>query len=146
MRVGDPDLTCAGFLYGEEFHPFPVDLALHGDEHFRLGAFTLAILHLPGHTPGSIGVKVSHGPTGQTVLIPGDAVEGAFGRRIRSSVPNWKRSMRRLMGEPLDFMLPSHLPNGAQTALLADVPNRLARVYHQLQTDFHAFMAPQGAC
>ena len=80
------------------------------------------------------------------MLIPGDAVEGAFGRRIRSSVPKWKRSMRRLMGEPLDFMLPSHLPNGAQTALLADVPNRLARVYHRLQTDFHAFMAPQGAC
>jgi glyoxylase-like metal-dependent hydrolase (beta-lactamase superfamily II) len=143
VRIGDPDLTCAGFLYNETFHPFPVDVLLKGGEHFELGNFELDILHLPGHSPGCIGVKVLFRPTHQTVLIPGDAVQGGFGRKIRSNVPAWKRSMRRLMLEQIDFMVPNHLPGGAQTALLADVPNRLARVYSQLQTDFHAFMDHQ---
>ena len=143
VRVGDPNLTCAGFLYNEAFHAFPVDILLRGGERFHLGEFDLEILHLPGHSPGCIGVKLHYAGTGQTILVPGDSVQGGFGKRIRSSVPTWRRSMRRLMQEPLDFMLPSHLPNGAQTSLLGDVPNRIARVYSQLQTDFHAFMDAQ---
>jgi hypothetical protein len=47
------------------------------------------------------------------------------------------------MTEQIDLLLPSHLPNGAATALLSDVPYRLARVYSQLETDFHAFMPAQ---
>ena len=84
---GDPDLTCAGFLYNETFHPFPVDLLLKGGEHFALGPFELDILHLPGHSPGCIGVKMRYRPTGQTVLIPGDAVQGGFGRRDSLECP-----------------------------------------------------------
>jgi glyoxylase-like metal-dependent hydrolase (beta-lactamase superfamily II) len=145
VRVGDPDLTCAGFLYNEPFHAFPVDLALSGGECFHLGEFGLEVLHLPGHSPGSIGIKLRYARTGQVLLIPGDAVEGAFSTRIRSNITFWKRSMRRLMREHFDFMLPSHLPGGAATALLADVPSRLARVYRLLETDFHSFMAPQLA-
>jgi glyoxylase-like metal-dependent hydrolase (beta-lactamase superfamily II) len=143
VLAGNADLTCAGWLYNEPFHPFPVDLLLKGGEHFQLGRFELEILHLPGHSPGCIGVKVHYGLTGQTILIPGDAVQGAFGKRIRSNVAAWKRSLRRLMMERFDFMVPNHLPAGAQTALLADVPNRLARIYSLLETDFHAFMEHQ---
>jgi hypothetical protein len=43
------------------------------------------------------------------------------------------------MSEEIDLLLPNHLPPGSQTSLLADIPNRLARVYNQLDTDFHAF-------
>ncbi|MGN6359819.1 MAG: MBL fold metallo-hydrolase, partial [Thermomicrobiales bacterium] len=143
VRIGDPDLTCAGFLYNEPFHAFPVDLLLRGGERFRLGDYRLEILHLPGHTPGCIGVKLTYARTGQTILIPGDSIEGGFSRRTRSNVAFWKRSLRRLMTEQIDLLLPSHLPNGAATALLGDVPYRLARVYGQLETDFHAFMPAQ---
>ncbi|HEX5502158.1 MAG TPA: hypothetical protein VFW96_06020, partial [Thermomicrobiales bacterium] len=104
-----------------------------------------AILHLPGHSPGSIGIALRYTRTGQTPLIPGDAVEGAFSTRIRSNITSRKRSLRRLRQEQFDFMLPSHLPGGATTALLANVPSRLARVYRLLETDFHRFMAPQVA-
>lgn len=144
VYTGDPELTCAGFLYNEPFHPFPVDLTLEGGETFEVGSYRLEILHLPGHTPGCIGIRLTYRLSGQTILIPGDAVQGGFSKRVRSSVTAWKKSMRRLMLENYDFMLPNHLPNGAQTALLADVPNRLARVYSQLQTDFHAFQDNQG--
>ncbi|HUS14945.1 MAG TPA: MBL fold metallo-hydrolase [Chloroflexia bacterium] len=143
VEAGNPDLTCAGFLYNETFHAFPVDLQLQGGERFAIGDYTLEILHLPGHSPGCIGVKLLYARTGQTILIPGDAVNGAFGKRIHSSLSAWRRSMRRLMREPIDLMVPNHMPGGAQTALLADVPNRLARVYIQLETDFLSFMDAQ---
>jgi glyoxylase-like metal-dependent hydrolase (beta-lactamase superfamily II) len=143
VRTGDPELTCAGFLYNEPFHTFPIDLLLQGGEQFEVGDYRLEILHLPGHTPGCIGVKLVNSRSGQAILIPGDSVQGGFSKRVRSSVMAWKRSMRRLMQDRFDYMLPNHLPNGAQTALLADVPNRLARCYGQLQTDFHAFMDNQ---
>jgi hydroxyacylglutathione hydrolase len=143
VAQGDPDLTCAGFLYNEPFDAFPVDVLLHGGERFQFGAYDLEILHLPGHSPGSIGVLLRYAATGQTILAPGDAVTGAFGKQIHSSLTAWKRSMQRLMKDPPDLMLPSHLPAGAQTSLLADVSNRLARIYSQLQTDFLVFMDHQ---
>ncbi len=143
VRTGDPDLTCAGFFYNEPFHPFPVDLELEGGETYEVGDYRLEILHLPGHTPGCIGVKLEYSRTGQVILIPGDSVAGAFSKRINSSSRAWKSTMRKLMRQNFDFMLPNHLPNGAQTALLGDVANRLARSNRQLQTDFHAFMDNQ---
>ena len=143
VRTGDPELTCAGFLYNEPFHKFPVDLLLEGGETYRAGDYRLEILHLPGHTPGCVGVRLDHRPSGLKILIPGDAINGAFSQRIGSNAAAWKRSLRRLMSENFNFMLPNHLPNASQTALLADVPNRLARVYSQLQTNFHALMDNQ---
>ncbi|MDB5078593.1 MAG: Beta-lactamase domain protein [Chloroflexi bacterium] len=143
VRTGDPELTCAGFLYNEPFHPFPVDLELNGGETYEMGDYRLEILHLPGHTPGCIGVKLEFSRTNQVIFIPGDSVQGAFSKRINSSMSTWKRSMRRLMLQKFDFMLPNHLPNGAQTALLSDVDNRLARQYSQLQTNFQSFMDKQ---
>jgi glyoxylase-like metal-dependent hydrolase (beta-lactamase superfamily II) len=139
VRTGDPDLTCAGFLYNDIFHPFPVDITLHGGERFHVGEYELEVLHLPGHTPGCIGIMLHYNRTGQTILIPGDSVQGAFGKQIRSSVPNWKKSVRGLMSEKIDFMVTNHLPPGAQTSLLADVQHRLARIYGQLQTNFYNF-------
>lgn len=143
VRTGDPELTCAGFLYNEPFHSFPVDVELEGDETYEVGDYHLQILHLPGHTPGCIGVKLTYSRTGQVILIPGDSVQGAFSKRINSSMSAWKRSMRKLMQQDFDFLLPNHLPNGAQTALLAGVANRLDRANRQLQTNFHAFMDSQ---
>jgi glyoxylase-like metal-dependent hydrolase (beta-lactamase superfamily II) len=139
VRVGDPDLTCAGFLYNDVFHPFPIDITLHGGERFHVGEYDLEILHLPGHTPGCIGVMLHYRRTDQTILIPGDSVQGAFGKQIKSSVPHWKKSVRSLMTEKIDFMVTNHLPPGAQTSLLADVQHRLARIYGQLQTNFYSF-------
>jgi metallo-beta-lactamase class B len=129
VRTGDPDLTCAGFLYNDVFHPFPVDITLHGGERFHLGEFDLEILHLPGHSPGCIGVMLYYARTGQMILIPGDSVQGAYAKKIKSSLPDWKRSIRSLMSEKIDFMVTNHLPPGAQTSLLSDVPHRLARIY-----------------
>lgn len=143
VETGDPNLTCAGFLYNEPFHNFAVDMHLKGGEQFQIGDYVVEVLHLPGHTPGCLGVKLTYTTTGWTILVPGDSVQGAFSKRVKSSLTTWKKTMRRLMQEDFDYMLPNHLPGGAQTALLTDVANRLARVYGQLNTDFHAFMDNQ---
>jgi glyoxylase-like metal-dependent hydrolase (beta-lactamase superfamily II) len=143
VRTGDPDLTCAGFFYNETFHPFPIDMLLEGGETFEVGDWQLQVFHLPGHTPGCIGVKLISGQSGLTILIPGDAVSGGFSRRVRSSTTTWRKSMRQLVQHDFDYMLPNHLPGNSQAALLTDVPNRLARISSQLNTDFHSFMDHQ---
>lgn len=139
VRTGDPDLTCAGFLYNEPFHTFEPDILLKGGERYRVGDFEMEVMHLPGHTPGCIGIKMLYARTGQVILLPGDSVQGGFSARIRSDLGQWRQSVRRLMSERIDLLLPNHLPPGSQTSLLADLPNRLARVYSQLETDFYSF-------
>ena len=139
VLTGDPDLTCAGFLYNESFHTFEPDALLRGGESYRVGDFEMEVMHLPGHSPGCIGIKMLYERTGQVILLPGDAIQGGFGKRIHSSIGQWRQSLRRLMSERIDLLLPNHLPPGSQTSLLADVPNRLARVYSQLETNFQSF-------
>ena len=143
VETGDSDLTCAGWLYNEPFHPFPIDIRLYGGERLHIGDFDLEVLHLPGHSPGCIGLNARYARTGQMILIPGDSVQGGYSKRIHSNLRAWRHSLRLLMAAPPDLMLPNHLPAGAQTSLLADVPNRLARVYSLLETDFYSFMAHQ---
>lgn len=139
VRTGDPDLTCAGFLYNEDFHIFEPDMLLHGGERYQVGDFEMEVMHLPGHSPGCIGIKMLYARTGQSILLPGDSINGSFSKRIRSNAKHWRRTLERLMSEQIDLLLPNHLPPGSQTSLLADLPNRLARVYIQLDTDFHNF-------
>ncbi|MFQ5425582.1 MAG: MBL fold metallo-hydrolase [Gaiellales bacterium] len=51
----EPDV--AAWLRGAMGEPVPVDLALQGGEVLRLGAkLALHVLHLPGHSPGHIGL------------------------------------------------------------------------------------------
>ncbi len=139
VRTGDPDLTCAGFLYNEHFHAFEPDVLLKGGERYTVGDFDMEVMHLPGHSPGCIGLKMLYARTGQVILLPGDSINGGFSKRIHSNVNQWRQTLRRLMSERIDLLLPNHLPPGSQTSLLADVPNRLARVYSQLDTDFYGF-------
>ena len=84
--------------------PVPVvDRVLHdGDE---LGGLT--VLHLPGHTPGHIGVQSGR------VLFAGDAVVG--GRRLRATprLLTWneelaRRSIGRMATLGIDLLLPGH--------------------------------------
>jgi glyoxylase-like metal-dependent hydrolase (beta-lactamase superfamily II) len=139
VRTGDPDLTCAGFFYNEHFHTFEPDVLLKGGERYQIGDFDMEVMHLPGHSPGCIGIKMLYAGTGQVILLPGDSINGSFSKRIHSNLNHWRQSLRRLMSEQIDLLLPNHLPPGSQTSLLADVPNRLARVYNQLDTDFLNF-------
>ena len=83
--------------------PSRVDRALHDGDALE----GLVVLHLPGHTPGHIGLQAG------SVLFAGDTVSG--GRRLRPAPRflTWnedlaRRSLARLATLGVDLLLPGH--------------------------------------
>jgi glyoxylase-like metal-dependent hydrolase (beta-lactamase superfamily II) len=138
VQTGDPDLTCAGWLYDQDFPPAEVDIALEGGEVFSVGAFVCEIIHLPGHTRGSVGVLVE--TSGVRVLVPGDAINGFYSPRISSDLENWPDSLRRLLAYEIDLMVPNH----GSSVLLADVPLRVRAALRLLELGFLTFRQPEN--
>ena len=94
---GDQALTCSN-VYRTIFQPLPhwacqplVDKTIwSGDQE-------LSVVHLPGHSPGHIGLLGSFG--GVRTLILGDAIGGAFNPHPNSgmSLPDWRRSNDKIL-------------------------------------------------
>jgi len=60
---------------GDGFSEDPADVILKGGENLRLGDMVLEIIHTPGHTPGSISIKIGN------ILFTGDTLfKGSVGR------------------------------------------------------------------
>ncbi|MDY7036026.1 MAG: MBL fold metallo-hydrolase [Thermodesulfobacteriota bacterium] len=97
---------------------FHVDKMLDGDESLDIGGMVWEVVHIPGHSPGSIGLYHRT----KKVLIPGDVVyaDYAIGRfdmhKADGSV--LKDSLMRLAKLEVDILLPGHnrivkdLPSG----------------------------------
>ena len=87
---------------------FQVDRKLQGGENLEVGGMTWEVLHIPGHSPGSIGLY--HGP--QKILIPGDVVyaDYAIGRfdLHGANGPELKDSLMRLAELEVEILLPGH--------------------------------------
>ncbi|WP_108661275.1 N-acyl homoserine lactonase family protein [Acuticoccus kandeliae] len=66
-----PNAEAFGYLPVEWDHPMPMDAV--GDGHDVMGDGRLATVHLPGHTPGLMGLRAELRETG-TVLLVSDAV------------------------------------------------------------------------
>ncbi len=138
VETGDPDLTCAGWLYEQRFPPAHVDWRLDDGAVFEVGDIVCQALHLPGHTRGSIGI-LTH-LAGLTVLIPGDAVNGFYSPRIQSDLEHWPESLRRLLGYDIDLMVPNH----GSSVLSADVPLRVQQALRRLELGFLTFEEPKS--
>ena len=98
------DLLSSAMLFGEKAAPVKVDRALgEGD---RVG--DLAVIHTPGHTPGSICLYHE----GEEVLISGDTVftHGSFGRYDLpgGSLPALRDSLKKLGGYTVRGVYPGH--------------------------------------
>ena len=97
---------------------FHVDKRLDGDESLDIGGMVWEVIHIPGHSPGSIGLYHRT----KKILIPGDVVyaDYAIGRfdmhKADGSV--LKDSLMRLAELEVDILLPGHnrivkdLPSG----------------------------------
>ena len=86
-----------------------VDGMLEGDEVIDLGAgCELRVLHLPGHTPGSLGFYWEK----EGVLFSGDSlsglhdVSGSF--PIITDLEAYKNSVKRVSELPINYMMTSH--------------------------------------
>lgn len=87
---------------------FKTDRKLNGDETIEIGEMVWEVIHVPGHSLGSIAL---YNPAGK-ILIPGDVVyadhaigrfdfKGASGRQLNDS-------LLTLAGLDVDILLPGH--------------------------------------
>jgi glyoxylase-like metal-dependent hydrolase (beta-lactamase superfamily II) len=95
--------------------PAPLTRLLDDEDRIELGGRTLTVLHLPGHTPGSIALLEER--TG--ALFSGDVIyEGALIDTLPdSSVPAYRVSMERLASLEVSVVHPGHGPSFDQNRL-----------------------------
>ena len=87
---------------------FQVNRKLQGGETLDLGETAWEVLHIPGHSMGSIGLY--HRP--MKILVPGDVVyaDYAIGRfdLYGADASELKRSLMKLAELEVDILLPGH--------------------------------------
>lgn len=103
---------------------FSVDRKLRGGETVELGGAEWEVLHIPGHSAGSIGLY----DLARRILIPGDVVyaDSAIGRFDLHGAEGHalKESLYRLAGLDVEILLPGH--NRIATDLPPDYIRRTA--------------------
>ncbi len=96
--------TCAE-LYGVDYIPCRVDLRLCGsDENLKYGDIELKIVHIPGHTPGSIAVYVD---SGKRILF-GQDVHGPYYPEWGADPGQARTSLQRLIDLKADILCEGH--------------------------------------
>ncbi|MBM4350102.1 MAG: MBL fold metallo-hydrolase [Deltaproteobacteria bacterium] len=96
---------------------FKVDRKLQGGESLKIGGMSWEVIHIPGHSLGSIGLYYSQ----EKVLIPGDVLyaDHAIGRfdLFGANGAALRDSLKRLSEREVKILLPGH--NQAVTKLPA---------------------------
>jgi glyoxylase-like metal-dependent hydrolase (beta-lactamase superfamily II) len=100
---GPPARRVIGATIGRLVRPPRVDRALHDGDVVD----GLVVLHLPGHTPGHIGLQSG------SVLFAGDTVSGGRRLRLAPRLLTWnedlaRRSLARMATLGVDLLLPGH--------------------------------------
>ncbi len=87
---------------------FKVERRLEGNENLELGGMSWELIHVPGHSPGSVGLY----HRSEKTLIPGDVVyaDYAIGRfdLHGANGTELKNSLMRLGQLEVDILLPGH--------------------------------------
>lgn len=105
MASGDRRRSAADW-YGLNLEPATPDQVLEGDGAIALSPQDeLALLHTPGHTPGSLAAWCLAG--GQKVLF-GQDVHGPFAPAFGSDLVQWRASMQRLLELKADVLAEGH--------------------------------------
>jgi len=104
---------------------FQVNRKLRGEEILEIGGIAWEVIHIPGHSMGSIGLYCRL----QKILIPGDVIyaDNAIGRfdLYGSDGAELKKSLMRLAQQEVDILLPGH--NRIVTKLPADYIQKTIR-------------------
>lgn len=120
-----------------EMPPVKVDKVVDEGDVIRLGNLELHVWHTPGHTDSQLSFRM--GP----ILFSGDNIYrdgcvGAIDAHHGSHLPDFIRSLRRIAGSDVEWLLPSHGPIFRKDAqLLAATIARLEGYQH---------MADFGTC
>lgn len=104
IEQGDRKRIALDF-YGVPYKPVKIEVKVRDDTTFRFGDKEFKVLHSPGHTPGSISILTEL--EGRRVLF-GQDVHGPFDPIWESSIEDWRRSMRKLIGLGADVLCEGH--------------------------------------
>ncbi|MER3414950.1 MAG: MBL fold metallo-hydrolase [Gemmataceae bacterium] len=112
LESGDPILTYASIrAQGIELEmpPCKIDILLNEGDRIQVGSLELHVWHTPGHTPGQLAFKMGN------VLFSGDNIYkdgcvGVIDAHHGSSIPDFIRSLQRILHDDSEILLPSHGP------------------------------------
>jgi glyoxylase-like metal-dependent hydrolase (beta-lactamase superfamily II) len=105
LEAGNDRVTAASW-YGARLAPLPVDIAFEGETYaLMLGDLEVNAIHTPGHSPGSMVLTVVS--DGLRVLF-GQDVHGPLHGDLRSNVPDYRQSLKRLLDLDADVLCEGH--------------------------------------
>lgn len=120
-----------------EMPPCKIDVKLNEGDTIAVGNLKLQVWSTPGHTPGQLSFKLDN------LLFSGDniykdACVGVIDAHHGSSIPDYLKSLTRILKDDAEFLLPSHGPAFRKDAkILKAAIDRLTK---------YQFMADFGTC
>jgi hydroxyacylglutathione hydrolase len=112
LETGDEIMTYATIKAQDFSIPMPcckVDIILNEGDTVEVGKLKLAVWHTPGHTAGQLSFKMGN------LLFSGDNIYkdscvGAIDAHHGSDIPAFIQSLKRIVKDNAEFLLPSHGP------------------------------------
>ncbi len=112
LESGDEIQTYASIKAQDIEIPMPpckIDVLLNEGDAIPVGDQKLAVWHTPGHTPGQLSFKMGN------LLFSGDNVYkdscvGVIDAHHGSNIPDFVNSLKRILKDDAEFLLPSHGP------------------------------------
>jgi len=89
--------------------PCQIDLTLNEGDVLEVGDLKLDVWHTPGHAPGQLSFKMGN------LLFSGDNIYkdscvGVIDAHHGSNLPDFLRSLKRILADASEYLLPSHGP------------------------------------
>jgi len=140
LETGDQVTTYASIKAQNIDIPMPpckIDELLNEGDKITLGNLTLDVWHTPGHTPGHLSFKMGN------LLFSGDNIYkdscvGVIDAHHGSNIPDFLKSLQRILHDDAEFLLPSHGPVFRRD-------NRILRKAIDRLTEYQ-YMADFGTC
>ena len=104
IESGD-EVRLALEYYPVVYDPVKVVRTVSDGDVLEYAPHEIRVVHTPGHTPGSISLVVEI--DGKRVLF-GQDIHGPFDSSWGSSIPEWRRSMERLLALDADVLCEGH--------------------------------------
>src|SRR5262245_40333262 len=112
LESGDQIQTYALITAQDIAIPMPrckIDIIINEGDTIEVGTQNLKVWHTPGHTPGHLSFKMGN------LLFSGDNIYkdscvGVIDAHHGSNIPDFLTSLRRIVKDDTDFLLPSHGP------------------------------------
>ena len=105
IETGDSRRTASNW-YNIILPPCTIDQQMtESEETLNFSQGDLKLIHTPGHTPGSM-VVVLESDDGKVLF--GQDIHGPFNQDFDSSIPAWRKSMRRLIDLEADILCEGH--------------------------------------